>query len=56
MEDRTGRPVTEAARAETRRLYFESVRLKAPGEYQPSAWRRSSEPRATRRGSAWTSS
>lgn len=34
MEDRTGRPVTEAAQAETRRLYFESVRLKAPAEYQ----------------------
>ncbi|MGW4026824.1 hypothetical protein ACWEEL_36580, partial [Streptomyces sp. NPDC005009] len=34
MEDRTGRPVTEAVRADTRRLYFESVRLKAPAEYQ----------------------
>ncbi|MEU6548365.1 helix-turn-helix domain-containing protein [Streptomyces sp. NPDC046859] len=34
MKDRTGRPVTEAVRAETRRLYFESVRLKAPAEYQ----------------------
>ncbi|MER5372816.1 helix-turn-helix domain-containing protein [Streptomyces sp. NPDC002553] len=34
MEDRTGRPVAEAVRAETRRLYFESVRLKAPAEYQ----------------------
>nr|WP_289782074.1 helix-turn-helix domain-containing protein [Streptomyces phaeoluteigriseus] len=34
MKDRTGRPVTEAVRADTRRLYFESVRLKAPAEYQ----------------------
>ncbi|MEV4233420.1 helix-turn-helix domain-containing protein, partial [Streptomyces bobili] len=34
MEDQTGRPVTEAVRADTRRLYFESVRLKAPAEYQ----------------------
>lgn len=34
MQDRTGLPVTEAVRAETRRLYFESVRLKAPAEYQ----------------------
>ncbi|MET9116675.1 helix-turn-helix domain-containing protein [Streptomyces longwoodensis] len=34
MEDRMGCPVTEAVRAETRRLYFESVRLKAPAEYQ----------------------
>ncbi|OSP23760.1 hypothetical protein B7767_43530 [Streptomyces sp. 13-12-16] len=34
MEDRTGRPVTEAVRADTRRLYFESIRLKTPAEYQ----------------------
>lgn len=34
MEDRTGRPVSEAALAETRRLYFESIRLKAPTEYR----------------------
>lgn len=34
MECRTGRPVADAVREETRRMYFECIREKAPAEYQ----------------------
>ncbi|MFF4658445.1 helix-turn-helix domain-containing protein [Streptomyces sp. NPDC001381] len=34
LEDRTGRPVAEAVREETRRMYFESIRDRAPAEYR----------------------
>ncbi|MFF5188648.1 helix-turn-helix domain-containing protein [Streptomyces sp. NPDC000345] len=34
LEDRTGHPVAEAVREETRRMYFESIRARAPAEYR----------------------